>query len=91
MRPGKCNIVSLLYILYINDLRIDRCGISRIWVSPLHRRQKIATYLLRAVQVHTILGTKIPCDLIAFSAPTDDGRALARHFTQNDNFLTYSQ
>lgn len=47
--------------------------------------------MLRAVQVHTILGTKIPREVIAFSAPTDDGRALARHFTQNDNFLTYSQ
>lgn len=72
-------------------IHIFSCGISRIWVSPLQRRQKIATNMLRAVQVHTILGTKIPREVIAFSAPTDDGRALARHFTQNDNFLTYSQ
>ncbi|KAM8708898.1 hypothetical protein ACLKA7_015809 [Drosophila subpalustris] len=67
------------------------CGISRIWVSPLHRRQKIASHLLKAVQFHTILGSEISRDRIAFSAPTDDGRALARHFTQNDNFLAYDQ
>ncbi|KAH8397547.1 hypothetical protein KR222_009108 [Zaprionus bogoriensis] len=67
------------------------CGISRIWVSPLHRRQGIATQLLRTMQLHTVLGTHISRDRIAFSAPTDEGRALARHFTQNDNFLTYSQ
>lgn len=83
------DIFSLAVCIY--DLYIFRCGISRIWVSPLHRRQKIASHLLRAVQVHTILGTKIPRELIAFSAPTDDGKTLARHFTQNANFLTYSQ
>ncbi|XP_034483378.1 N-acetyltransferase eco [Drosophila innubila] len=67
------------------------CGISRIWVSPMHRRRKIASHLLQAVQLHTILGSEISRDKIAFSAPTDDGRALARHFTQNDNFLAYDQ
>lgn len=67
------------------------CGISRIWVSPLHRRRKIATHLLQAAQFHTILGSEISRDRIAFSTPTDDGRALARYFTQNNNFLAYDQ
>ncbi|XP_030373412.1 N-acetyltransferase eco [Scaptodrosophila lebanonensis] len=65
------------------------CGISRIWVSPLQRRRRIATKLLRAVQLHTILGREIPMNRIAFSSPTDDGRIFARQVTQCDNFLTY--
>ncbi|XP_034122677.1 N-acetyltransferase eco isoform X2 [Drosophila guanche] len=67
------------------------CGVSRIWVSPLHRRQGIASQLIRTVQSHTILGQKISMDRIAFSTPTDDGRALARYITRTDNFLTYDQ
>ncbi|XP_068148636.1 N-acetyltransferase eco [Drosophila tropicalis] len=67
------------------------CGISRIWVSPLQRRQGIARKLMRAVQCHTILGQEIPANRIAFGSPTDDGRALARYITQNDNFLTFDQ
>ncbi|KAH8307377.1 hypothetical protein KR044_011001 [Drosophila immigrans] len=67
------------------------CGVSRIWVSPLQRRRGIASLLLQAVQFHTVLGCEIARDKIAFSAPTDDGRALARHFTQNNNFLAYDQ
>ncbi|KRF97757.1 uncharacterized protein Dwil_GK26976 [Drosophila willistoni] len=67
------------------------CGISRIWVSPLQRRQGIARKLMRAVQCHTILGQEIPVNRIAFGSPTDDGRALARYITQNDNFLTFDQ
>ncbi|KAH8305191.1 hypothetical protein KR018_000145 [Drosophila ironensis] len=67
------------------------CGVSRIWVSPLQRRAGIATKLLRAVRLHTVLGQEIPVERIAFSTPTDDGRALARHITGLDNFLTYDQ
>ncbi|EDW17975.1 N-acetyltransferase eco [Drosophila mojavensis] len=67
------------------------CGVSRIWVSSLQRRKGIATKLLRAVQYHTVLGVEIHRDRIAFSTPTDDGRALIRQFTQTDNFLTYDQ
>ncbi|EDW93739.1 N-acetyltransferase eco [Drosophila yakuba] len=67
------------------------CGVSRIWVSPLQRRSGIASKLLRVVQCHTILGQEIAKECIAFSTPTDDGRALARRFTGLDNFLTYDQ
>ncbi|EDV50494.1 N-acetyltransferase eco [Drosophila erecta] len=67
------------------------CGVSRIWVSPLQRRSGIASKLLRVVQCHTILGQEIAREDIAFSTPTDDGRALARQFTGLDNFLTYDQ
>ncbi|ALC43774.1 eco [Drosophila busckii] len=67
------------------------CGVSRIWVTPLQRRRGIATKLLRVVQSQTILGSDIPRDRIAFSTPTDAGRALAQHFTQQENFLSYDQ
>ncbi|XP_017128641.1 N-acetyltransferase eco [Drosophila elegans] len=67
------------------------CGISRIWVSPLQRRSGIASKLLRVVQCHTLLGQEIAKECIAFSTPTDNGRALARQFTGLDNFLTYDQ
>ncbi|KAH8257583.1 hypothetical protein KR038_011677 [Drosophila bunnanda] len=67
------------------------CGVSRIWVSPLHRRGGIASKLIRAVQCHTIIGQEIAMESIAFSTPTDDGRALARRLTRLDNFLTYDQ
>lgn len=66
-----------------------KCGISRIWVSPLHRRLHIATKLINAVQQNTIFGEEIPLDLIAFSAPTEAGRKLAQKVTQTDNFLVY--
>uniref|UniRef100_A0A6P4EXR5 N-acetyltransferase eco n=1 Tax=Drosophila rhopaloa TaxID=1041015 RepID=A0A6P4EXR5_DRORH len=65
------------------------CGVSRIWVSPLQRRSGIASKLLRVVQCHTVLGQEIAKEYIAFSTPTDDGRALARQFTGLDNFLTF--
>ncbi|XP_075167665.1 N-acetyltransferase eco-like [Haematobia irritans] len=48
-----------------------KCCISRIWVSPLHRRFHIATKLIQAVQLNTIYGEEIPLDKIAFSAPTE--------------------
>ncbi|XP_018795647.1 PREDICTED: N-acetyltransferase eco [Bactrocera latifrons] len=66
-----------------------KCGISRIWVSPLHRRLHIATKLINAVQQNTIFGEEIPLDMIAFSAPTEAGRKLAQKVTQIDNFLVY--
>ncbi|XP_073837550.1 establishment of cohesion [Musca autumnalis] len=66
-----------------------KCGISRIWVSPLHRRFHIATKLIQAVQLNTIYGEEIPLDKIAFSAPTEMGKAFAQKITNMENFLVY--
>ncbi|XP_075149583.1 N-acetyltransferase eco-like [Haematobia irritans] len=66
-----------------------KCGISRIWVSPLHRRFHIATKLIQAVQLNTIYGEEMPLDKIAFSAPTEMGKSFAQKITQTDNFLVY--
>ncbi|XP_061402446.1 N-acetyltransferase eco [Musca vetustissima] len=66
-----------------------KCGISRIWVSPLHRRFHIASKLIQAVQLNTIYGEEIPLDKIAFSAPTEMGKAFAQKITKMENFLVY--
>ncbi|XP_004519113.1 N-acetyltransferase eco [Ceratitis capitata] len=66
-----------------------KCGISRIWVSPLHRRLHIATKLINAVQQNTIFGEEITLDMIAFSAPTENGRMFAQKVTNLENFLVY--
>ncbi|XP_036325504.1 N-acetyltransferase eco isoform X1 [Rhagoletis pomonella] len=66
-----------------------KCGISRIWVSPLHRRLHIASKLIHAVQQNTIFGEEIPLERIAFSSPTENGRLFAQNATQMENFLVY--
>uniref|UniRef100_A0A1A9WS80 N-acetyltransferase domain-containing protein n=1 Tax=Glossina brevipalpis TaxID=37001 RepID=A0A1A9WS80_9MUSC len=83
---------------YIEENNIDycteeefevKCGISRIWVSPLHRRLHIASKLLRAVQINTIFGETISMDKIAFSAPTVMGKLFIQKVTKMENFLVY--
>lgn len=64
-------------------------GISRIWTSPLHRKQNIATALLdRAMIYHYNLENAVNKtqlvllkDQVAFSQPTDSGSRLARKWT----------
>lgn len=67
----------------------NRCGISRIWVSPLHRGFRIGAKLVQAVQLNTIFGEEVPLDKIAFSAPTEMGKAFAQKITKTENFLVY--
>lgn len=101
----KCQIVGLCLVqplekahkyLYVNNLDCctdeefeAKCGISRIWVSPLQRRLRIGSKLIRAVQLHTILGEEIHFDKLAFSAPTEDGKQFARRVTKMEQFLVY--
>ncbi|XP_067613806.1 N-acetyltransferase eco [Eurosta solidaginis] len=66
-----------------------KCGISRIWVAPLHRRLHIASKLIHAVQQNTIFGEEIPVNKIAFSAPTENGIKFAQKVTQLEDFLVY--
>lgn len=76
-------------IFYILVCFFFRCGISRIWISPLHRRFRIASKLIYAVQSNTIFGEEIPLDKIAFSAPTESGKLFAQKVTKMENFLVY--
>jgi N-acetyltransferase len=63
------------------------CGISRIWVHPAHRRTGIARKLIETCRYHFIYGFAVPIDQIAFSQPTNDGKAFASHI--NPQFLVY--
>ncbi|KAF9153651.1 N-acetyltransferase esco2 [Linnemannia schmuckeri] len=65
------------------------CGISRIWVSSQHRRQKIASRMLDAVRERFIYACKLETKDLAFSQPTGDGKALARRYLGTDRFLVY--
>ncbi|KAI9588515.1 N-acetyltransferase eco [Glossina fuscipes] len=66
-----------------------KCGVSRIWVSPLHRRMHVASKLLRAVQINTIFGEEMSMSQIAFSAPTVMGKLFIQKLTKMKNFLVY--
>ncbi|KAF8925819.1 N-acetyltransferase esco2 [Dissophora ornata] len=65
------------------------CGINRIWVSTLYRRQKIASRLLDAVRDRFIYACKLEMSDLAFSQPTGDGKALASQYLGTDKFLVY--
>ncbi|KAG0076484.1 N-acetyltransferase esco2 [Podila epicladia] len=65
------------------------CGINRIWVSTLYRRQKVASRLLDAVRDRFIYACKLERKDLAFSQPTGDGKALARQYLGTNKFLVY--
>ncbi|XP_037933401.1 N-acetyltransferase eco-like [Teleopsis dalmanni] len=67
----------------------SKCGISRLWISPLHRRMRIASKLIQAVQLNTLPSEQIPIDKIAFSAPTEAGKMFAQKITKTEHFLVY--
>lgn len=48
-------------------------GISRIWTSPKHRRQGIASKLVESAAGGFVYGMTIGVEQIAFSQPTDSG------------------
>ncbi|KAL5292686.1 ESCO1 family protein [Megaselia abdita] len=64
------------------------CGISRIWISPFHRRLHVGKNLIKAVQSSSFQKT-LSMDEIAFSAPTEDGKKFARSVSQKDDFFVY--
>uniref|UniRef100_A0A1A9Z3L4 N-acetyltransferase domain-containing protein n=1 Tax=Glossina pallidipes TaxID=7398 RepID=A0A1A9Z3L4_GLOPL len=68
-----------------------KCGVSRIWVSPLHRRMHVAAKLLRAVQINTIFGEEMSMSQIAFSTPTVMGKLFIQKVTKMENFLVYQE
>lgn len=58
-------------------------------MSPLHRRFHIGSKLIQAVQLNTIFGEEVSLDKIAFSAPTEMGKAFAQRITKTESFLVY--
>ena len=69
------------------------CGVRAIWVHPSHRRKGVATALLdglRGAVVGGGPGVRVPTELLAFSQPTPQGRALAERYTRTTQFLVYT-
>lgn len=66
------------------------CGISRIWVFSLARRQAIATRLLDTVRSSFMFGSHLTKEEIAFSDPTPDGKLFATKYSNTPAFLVYN-
>ncbi|KAJ1540082.1 Establishment of cohesion 1, partial [Nowakowskiella sp. JEL0078] len=78
------------HVCTVSDEKIPViCGVSRIWVSPLHRRNGIATVLLDSLRSNFVFGTTIEKDKLAFSQPTDAGQRLASSYISRQDFLVY--
>ncbi|XP_067338739.1 N-acetyltransferase ESCO2 isoform X2 [Channa argus] len=66
------------------------CGISRIWVFSLARRQGIATRMLDTVRSSFSYGSHLTKEEIAFSDPTPDGKLFATKYCNTPTFLVYN-
>ncbi|KAM9704082.1 N-acetyltransferase ESCO2 isoform 1-T2 [Menidia menidia] len=66
------------------------CGISRIWVFSLARRQGIATRMLDTVRSTFTYGSHLTKEEIAFSDPTPDGKLFATKYCGTPAFLVYN-
>uniref|UniRef100_A0A3Q3R0U5 N-acetyltransferase ESCO zinc-finger domain-containing protein n=1 Tax=Monopterus albus TaxID=43700 RepID=A0A3Q3R0U5_MONAL len=66
------------------------CGISRIWVVSMMRRQGIASRMLECLRNNFIYGSYLSKDEIAFSDPTPDGKLFAAHYFGTSQFLVYN-
>ncbi|XP_026197262.1 N-acetyltransferase ESCO2 isoform X2 [Anabas testudineus] len=66
------------------------CGISRIWVFSLARRQGIATRMLDTVRSTFMYGSHLTKEEIAFSDPTPDGKLFASKYCNTPTFLVYN-
>ncbi|XP_039980394.1 N-acetyltransferase ESCO2 [Xiphias gladius] len=66
------------------------CGISRVWVFSLARRQGIATRMLDTVRSTFMYGSHLTKEEIAFSDPTPDGKLFATKYCNTPAFLVYN-
>lgn len=66
------------------------CGVSRIWVFSLARRQSIATRMLDTVRSTFMYGSHLTKEEIAFSDPTPDGKLFATKYCDTPTFLVYN-
>ncbi|EAU31060.1 conserved hypothetical protein [Aspergillus terreus NIH2624] len=66
-------------------------GVSRIWTSGASRRKGIAMDLLDCVVSNFIYGMEIPKEQMAFSQPTESGKALAQAFFGDEEWHVYEE
>ncbi|KAI9890089.1 MAG: hypothetical protein M1814_004488 [Vezdaea aestivalis] len=65
-------------------------GVSRIWTSSSHRRQKVASNLLEQSRKSFLYAVTVPKESMAFSQPSASGGILARKwFDKSDGWLVY--
>jgi len=64
-------------------------GVRAVWVHPAHRRAGTARRLLDAARAGLLAGAVLPRELLAFSQPTPEGRALAAAYSGTEAFLVY--
>jgi N-acetyltransferase len=65
------------------------CGISRIWVHPMYRKQGIARMLLDHVRRNFVFGSELSIDDLAFSQPTQAGFQLGCQYFNRSDFPVY--
>ncbi|XP_017293643.1 N-acetyltransferase ESCO2 isoform X2 [Kryptolebias marmoratus] len=66
------------------------CGISRIWVFSLARRQGVASRMLDTVRSTFMYGCYLTKEELAFSDPTPDGKLFATKYCDTPAFLVYN-
>ncbi|XP_078253426.1 uncharacterized protein LOC144592621 [Rhinoraja longicauda] len=66
------------------------CGISRVWVFGMMRRQAIATRMTDCLRSNFVYGAYLSKDEIAFSDPTPDGKLFATRYCGTPRFLVYN-
>lgn len=66
------------------------CGISRIWVFSMMRRQRIASRMIECLRSNFIYGSYLSKEEIAFSDPTPDGKLFATQYCGTGQFLVYN-
>ncbi|KAJ1732496.1 hypothetical protein LPJ72_003395, partial [Coemansia sp. Benny D160-2] len=67
------------------------CGISRIWVPSTARRCGIASQMIGALCKRFAYGCELSRDMLAFTQPTSEGRALAEASFGRRDFLVYAE
>ena len=66
-----------------------KCGVSRIWVAKTQRRRGIATAMLECLRRNFLFGYYLQINDVAFSSPSEDGKALASKFFGGPQYLVY--
>lgn len=64
-------------------------GVARLWVHPHYRRQGIATALLDTLRCNFRFDREIDRRQVAFSDPTNEGRAFAQRYVGDKEFLVF--
>ena len=67
----------------------ETLGIKLIWVAKSARKRGIAAKLIDNARKVFTYGSLVKREHVAFSQPTDDGLALARHYTRKDAIWSF--